>query len=151
MKKELQVIFLASDHAGFKLKEKIKNHLIIKGYAIYDCGPDKLNPEDDYPDYIIPCANKVAKTQNSLGIVSGGSGQGEAIAANKIKGVRAATIYHFDKKAIQLSREHNNANVLSLGARFLTEKQALAAVDLWLKTPFSNQEKHKRRLRKLEK
>ncbi|MBU0907377.1 MAG: RpiB/LacA/LacB family sugar-phosphate isomerase [Nanoarchaeota archaeon] len=150
MKKELPPILLASDHAGFKLKEKIKDHLILNGHAIFDCGPFKLNPEDDYPDFILPCAKKVAKTKNSLGIILGGSGQGEAIAANKIKGIRAAAIYSFNKKMIQLTKQHNNANILSLGARFLTEKQALQAVDLWLKTRFSNQARHKRRIKKIE-
>jgi len=150
MMKKPVLIFLASDHAGFKLKEKIKDFLILKGHAIFDCGPFNYNPDDDYPDFIGICAKKVAKTKNSLGIVLGGSGQGEAIAANKVKGIRAAVIYHFDKKAIKLSRQHNDANVLSLGARFLSEKQAIQAVDLWLKTPFSNQAKHKRRIKKLE-
>lgn len=148
---KLSLIFLASDHAGFNLKEKIKNHLIRNGYAIFDFGPEKLNPADDYPDFIIPCAKKVSQTPSAQGIVIGGSGQGEAIAANKIKGIRAATIYHFDKKAILLSRQHNNANILSLGARFLSEKEAFAAVDLWLKTKFSGEERHKRRLGKIEK
>lgn len=145
-----ELIFLASDHAGFKLKEKIKNHLILKGYAIYDFGSHKLDGGDDYPDFIKPCAKKVAHTKDAKGIILGGSGQGEAIAANKIKGIRAATIYHLDKKAIKLSREHNDANILSLGARFLTEKQALEAVDLFLQTKFSNAARHKRRLRKIE-
>lgn len=144
------IIFLASDHAGFKLKEKIKNQLILNGKAIYDFGPHSFDSQDDYPDFIIPCAKKVAKTKDAIGIILGGSGQGEAIAANKIKGIRAATIYHYDKKAIKLSREHNNANMISLGARFLTEDQALEAVDLFLKTGFSNEQRHKRRLRKIE-
>ena len=145
-----KIIFLASDHAGFKLKEKIKDYLILNGYAIFDCGALTHNPKDDYPDFIIPCAKKVAQTPNSLGIVLGGSGQGEAIAANKIKGIRAAVIYNFNKKIIQLSKQHNNANILSLGARFLTEKQAIKSVDLWLKTKFSNEQRHKRRIRKIE-
>jgi ribose 5-phosphate isomerase B len=149
MKKEL-TIFLASDHAGFSLKEKVKNYLIIKGYSIFDCGPFSFNKEDDYPDFIIPCAKKVVKTRNSLGIVLGKSGQGEAIAANKVKGIRAAVVYSYNTKIIKLSKEHNNANVLSLGARFLTEKQTLQAADLWLNTKFSNESRHKKRLRKIE-
>ncbi|MFH1802123.1 MAG: RpiB/LacA/LacB family sugar-phosphate isomerase [archaeon] len=145
------IIFLASDHAGFKLKEKIKDPLILNGHAIFDCGPFSFNKEDDYPDFITPCAKRVAKTKNSLGIILGGSGQGEAIAANKIKGIRAAVFYGGDNKIISLSKEHNNANILSLGAFFLTTKEALKAVDLWLKTPFSNAARHKRRLGKIGK
>lgn len=151
MAKEIPTIFLASDHAGFKLKEKLKDHLVLKGYAIFDCGPFKLNPQDDYPDFIIPCAKKVSKAKNSLGIVLGLSGQGEAVAANKIKGIRAVTIYSVNPKIVMLSRQHNNSNILSLGAGFLTEKQALFTVDLWLSTEFSNEPRHKRRLSKLEK
>jgi ribose 5-phosphate isomerase B len=150
MKKEPSTIFLASDHAGFALKEKVKNYLIIKGYSIFDCGPFSFNKEDDYPDFIVPCAKKVAQTKNSLGIVLGKSGQGEAIAANKVKGIKAAVIYSFNPEIIKLSKEHNNSNVLSLGAGFLNEKQAIQSVDLWLNTKFSNESRHKKRLRKIE-
>ncbi len=146
-----KIIFLASDHAGFELKEKIKDYLILNGNAIFDCGSFYYTPKDDYPDFIIPCAKKVAQTPNSLGIVLGGSGQGEAIAANKIKGIRAAVIYSFNPKIIQLSKQHNNSNILSLGARFLTEKQAIKAVDLWLNSQFSGEPRHRRRIRKIEK
>lgn len=145
------IIFLASDHAGFKLKNSIKNYLILNGYAIYDFGPQSLNKSDDYPDFIKPCAKKVAKTKDSLGIIIGGSGQGEAITANKIKGIRAIVLYTLNKKIIKLSKQHNDANILSIGARFLSENQALQAVDLWLKTSFSNASRHKRRIRKIEK
>lgn len=140
-------IFLACDHAGFLLKEKIKSHL-QKNYLVEDFGTNS-EKDVDYPDFIIPCAKKVVKTKNSLGIVLGGSGQGEAIVANKIKGVRAAVIYNFNKKVIELSKEHNDANILSLGARFLTEKEAIQTVELWLKTKFSNDKRHKRRLKKI--
>lgn len=148
MKKER--IFLASDHAGFKLKEKIKSAL-SKNYEVEDCGAFELNQEDDYPDFIIPCAKKVAQTPNSFGIIFGGSGQGEAIAANRVKGVRAAVFYGGNKKIIKLSKEHNNANILSLGARFLSEKDALEAVKLWLNTKFSNESRHISRLKELDK
>ncbi len=144
-------IFLASDHAGFSLKEKIKEYLKSKNFDVKDFGPAKLNKQDDYPDFIIPCAEEVEKTKNSLGIVLGGSGQGEAIAANKVKGIRAAVVYNFNKKIIKLSKEHINSNILSIGARFLSEKQAFQAVDLWLKTKFSNEIRHKRRNKKIEK
>ncbi len=142
-------IFLASDHAGFKLKEKIKMHLAKKNVPFQDLGPHSLNKEDDYPEFIIPVAEKVAKTRNSLGIVLGGSGQGEAIAANKVKGIRAAVIYNYNPSIIKLSKEHNNANILSLGARFLSEKQVFQTIDLWLKTKFSEEKRHIRRLKKI--
>lgn len=150
MKKERsQIVFLASDHAGFKLKEKIKFHLAKKQIIFQDLGPFKLNKKDDYPDFIVPAAKKVAEIKNSVGIVLGGSGQGEAIIANKIKGIRAVVYYGGSKKILTLSKKHNNANIISLGARFLSEKEAIQAVDLWLKTPFSNKQRHKRRLQKI--
>ena len=144
-------IFLASDHAGFKLKEKIKSFLTKDNYQVKDFGAFEFNQNDDYPDFIIPCAKKVAKTKNSLGIILGGSGQGEAISANKIKGVRTTVFYGGPKEIIKLSKEHNNANVLSLGARFLKEKDAVQAVKLWLNTKFSNESRHVRRIKKIEK
>lgn len=149
MKKEPFKIYIASDHVGFALKEKIKKKFLTR-YELEDIGPFSFDKNDDYPDFIIPCAKKVASTKNSLGIVLGGSGQGEAIAANKVKGIRAVVIYSFNKKIIQLSKEHNNANVLSLGARFLTEKQALESIALWLKTPFSGEKRHLRRVEKIK-
>lgn len=149
MKRE-ELILLASDHAGFELKEKIKEHLVKKNIAFQDLGPFNLNKDDDYPDFIIPCAEKVAKIKNSLGIILGGSGQGEAIAANKVKGIRVAVVYNYNKSIIKLSKEHNNANILSIGARFLTEKQAIQTIDLWLKTRFSKEKRHVRRLKKIQ-
>ena len=143
-------IFLASDHAGFKLKEKIKVYLLKKEYSAEDLGAFSCKKNDDYPNFIIPCAKKVAKTKNSLGIIFGGSGQGEAIAANKVKGVRAVVYYHPNLKMIKLSKEHNDANVLSLGAKFLKEKEAIQSINLWLKTKFSEEKRHLRRLKKIE-
>ena len=142
-------IFLASDHAGFKLKNKIKTYL-ERSFEVEDCGAFEYDKNDDYPDFVIPCAKKVAQNKNSLGIIFGGSGQGEAIAANKVKGIRAVVFYGGNKKLIQLTKQHNGANILSLGARFLTEKEAIQIVKLWLKTKFSNEERHVRRLRKIE-
>jgi len=152
-------IYLAADHAGFALKEKIKKFLADRSYAVEDCGAYKLDPEDDYPDFIKKAAEAVAQCEKGSpsnssgqpqcrGIVIGGSGQGEAMVANRVKGVRAAVIYKFDKDIVKLSREHNDANVLSLGARFLKVKDALKAVKLWLDTPFSGEERHKRRIAK---
>jgi len=143
-------IFLASDHAGFKLKEKIKVYLLKKEYSAEDLGAFSYKKNDDYPDFIIPCSLKVSKTKKSLGIVFGGSGQGEAIAANKVKGVRAVVYYHPNLKMIKLSKEHNDANVLSLGAKFLKEKEAIQSINLWLKTKFSEEKRHLRRLKKIE-
>jgi len=144
-------IYLATDHAGFELKEKIKKFLTDSGYTIHDFGVFKLDPDDDYPDFICKAAEAVSKNPESRAIVLGGSGQGEAMIANRYKGVRAAVYYGGDKKIITLSREHNDANVLSLGARFLGEKEAIAAVALWLKTPFSKKERHQRRIGKIDK
>lgn len=140
-------IFLASDHAGFKLKEKIKLHLEKNNISYGDFGTYSSKTVD-YPDYIIPAVEEAVKTK-SLAIVLGGSGQGEAIVANKVKGTRAVVLYKFDKKIITLSKEHNNANVLSLGARFLSEKDALKTIDLWLKSKFSKETRHIRRLKKI--
>ncbi len=143
-------IIIGSDHAGFELKEKIKSYLENLNVDYEDVGPDSLNPSDDYPDFIIPVAKKVAKdsTENK-GIVIGGSGQGEVIAANKVKGIRAAVYNGGSLDIVKLSRTHNDSNILSLGARFLTEEEAIKAVDVWLETPFSNEERHKRRIEKI--
>jgi|TARA_B100001964_G_C14209422_1_gene589759 ribose 5-phosphate isomerase B len=141
-------IILATDHAGFKLKEEIKEFLANKGYEVDDVGAHSLDQEDDYPDFIIPAAKKVAKEQ-SRGIILGSSGQGEAIAANKVKGIRAALYYGKNMDIVKLSRTHNNANILSLGAKFLSKEEAIKAVETWLETDFSNVERHKRRLKKI--
>lgn len=143
------MIYLASDHAGFELKNSIVEYLTKEKVPFKDCGPFKYEETDDYPDYIIPAAKEVAADPDGKGIVIGGSGQGEAIAANKIKGVRAALYYGGPTDIIVLSRTHNDANILSLGARFITEKEAVKAVKLWLKTPFSGDERHERRIKKI--
>lgn len=144
------MIYLASDHAGFHLKEIIKQYLQSRKIAVEDCGPAHEDPQDDYPDFIFPAAQKVAQHPDEhRGIFIGGSGQGEAMAANKVAGIRAAVFYGGTDALIQLSREHNNANVLSLGARFLTATEAWNAVELWLTTPFSGDERHMRRIQKI--
>lgn len=145
-----QKIFLGSDHAGFELKEHIKKYLIKSGFNVEDKGAFEFDAQDDYPDFIVPVAKKVAENpENNKGIIFGASGQGEAIAANKIKGVRAALYYGSNLEIVKLSRTHNNANILSLGARFLTKEQAIEAVKLWLNTDFSNEERHIRRIKKI--
>ena len=144
-----QKIFLGTDHAGFELKEYVKKHLLKLGMEVEDMGAHKLDSKDDYPDFIVPVAKKVSKNQNSRGIVFGASGQGEAIVANKIKGIRAALYYGRNMEIVKLSRTHNDANILSLGARFLTKEEAIEAINLWLKTGFSKEPRHIRRIKKI--
>src|SRR3990167_3628069 len=126
-------IYIASDHAGFYLKKQLIQYLELKGYEVEDMGAYEMNEADDYPDFIIPCAQKVSSDTGSVGIVIGGSGQGEAIAANKVKGIRAAVYYggpstNSGSSIPRLAREHNDANILSLGARFLSADDAKKAV-----------------------
>ena len=146
-------VYIASDHAGFELKEKIKNELGKLSFEVKDFGPFSYDKDDDYPDFIRLVAEAVVNDpEHSRGIILGASGQGEAIVANRFKNVRAAVFYGASNvsEIIKLSREHNNANVLSLGARFLNEEQAMSAVKLWLETPFSGEERHIRRIRKID-
>lgn len=143
-------IFISSDHAGFELKKFLVERLSLADYDIRDLGASEFNPEDDYPDFIKLVAKEVSDNPvNVKGIVIGGSGQGEAICANKFNGVRAAVYYGSNIDIVRLSREHNDANVLSLGARFISPVDALNAVNVWLNTPFSEEERHKRRIIKL--
>ena len=142
-------VHLATDHAGLELKNSIKTYLIDKGYDVMDHGAHDLDPLDDYPDFIFPCAKAIASEDDSRGIILGGSGQGEAMAANRIKGVRAAVYYNGPEQIVKLSREHNNANVLSLGARYMTAKEIYDVIDLWLNEPFAGG-RHQRRIEKLD-
>ena len=144
-------VFLGTDHAGYNLKEKIKTWLADWGIDYDNVGAHEFNPDDDYPDFIVLAAKRVAENLNeNKGIVLGHSGQGEAIAANKIKGIRAIVYYGGTKDIIILSRQHNNANVLSLGAAFLEEQEAKDAIKLWLNTPFSGDRRHIRRIKKID-
>ena len=142
-------IHLATDHAGLELKNALKNHLINKNHDITDHGAYEYDALDDYPDFIFPCANAVASDLSSRGIILGGSGQGEAIAANRIKGIRAAVFYNGPIEIVKLSREHNDANILSLGARFMNEKEIYDVIEIWLQAPFDGG-RHKRRIEKLD-
>tara|TARA_B100001750_G_scaffold247811_1_gene274976 strand:+ start:2815 stop:3252 length:438 start_codon:yes stop_codon:yes gene_type:complete len=144
------IIHLATDHAGLHLKNSIKTYLLNKGFEVKDHGAHEYDPQDDYPDFIFPCAKAVAKDIDSRGIIFGGSGQGEAMAANRIKGIRAAVFYNGPQEIIKLSREHNNANILSLGARFMTEEDIHNVINIWLKEPFGG-DRHQRRIDKLDK
>lgn len=141
-------IYLASDHAGFELKEKCIAFLLTLGYEAIDMGPATFDAEDDYPDYIRPLALKVSEGE-SLGVVFGGSGTGEAIVANRVPGVRAGVYYGGTLEIPKLAREHNNANVLSLGARFISEEEAFQAITVFIETSFSNEERHMRRIQKI--
>lgn len=159
-------IALSTDHAGFEYLDMLKTFLTAAGHECIDYGPDDLQESDDYPDYIFPAARAVASGACEVGIIYGGSGQGEAMVANRVLGVRAAVFYGqaqakaaLDAKGtpatdgydiLRLSRSHNNANVLSLGARFLEWTEIQKAVTIWLETPFSEEERHVRRITKLD-
>ncbi len=143
-------IFLGSDHAGFALKNVLVEYVRELGYTAVDLGPENLNAKDDYPDLIAPVAREVMKKKgNGRGIILGGSGQGEAIVANRFKGIRAAVYYGGPIEIVKLSREHNDSNILSLGARFVREEDAKEAVRVWLETGFSEDPRHVRRIGKL--
>ncbi len=159
-------IAISTDHAGFEALNQLKEFLSSLGHELVDFGPTSLNPEDDYPDFIFPAAKAVGSGQCEVGIIFGGSGQGEAMAANRIKGVRCAVFYGpvSAKKAIdaegntsddpyailKLTREHNLANMLSLSGRFLNIEQVKHASQLWLSTPLGTAERHVRRANKLD-
>lgn len=142
----MKKIAIASDHAGYRLKEALKAHLETAGYVIDDFGTDSEDSVD-YPDFIRPAAKSVAESRNDLGIVLGGSGNGEAMVANKVRGIRCAVCWN--EETARLAREHNDANMISLGARLVTEKKAIAIVDAWLQSSFEGG-RHVRRLGKME-
>jgi ribose 5-phosphate isomerase B len=160
-------IALASDHAGFEQLKELKLFLESLGHECRDYGPKKLDPADDYPDFILPAARAVADGSCQKAIILGGSGQGEAMAANRINGVRCAVFYgpvvakkvvdadgrtsHDPYEIIKLSRQHNDANVLSLAARFVSLQDMKTAVKLWLETVYTKDERHTRRIEKLDK
>jgi ribose 5-phosphate isomerase B len=137
-------VHIGSDHAGFELKNYLITALTEDGHELVDHGPDTYDAEDDYPVYCIPAAEAAVADPGSLGIVLGGSGNGEQIAANKVIGTRAVLAY--DADTARLGREHNDANVISIGARMHTEEEALEIVRLFLATPFSGDPRHARRI-----
>ncbi len=148
-------IFFASDHAGFALKEKLVPFVEGLGYEVEDMGPEELVVTDDYPDTVSKAAMEVSKNpEDTYAIILGASGQGEAIVANRFPQVRAVVFYGMPENSelniLTLSREHNDANVLSLGARFLSEDDAREAVQTWLDTPFPGEDRHVRRIKKIE-
>jgi len=142
-------IHVATDHAGLELKEKVKLYLSDLNYEVIDHGAYEYDALDDYPDFIFPCANAVSNDPESKGIILGGSGQGEAMAANRVKGVRAAVFYNGPDEIIKLSRQHNNANILSLGARFMSVEEMYKIIEVWLSTDFESG-RHQRRIEKLD-
>ncbi len=160
-------IYLATDHTGLELKNSIKKFLEQEGYDVEDCGAYEYDKDDDYPDFIGKAAQGVSENQEALGIVMGGSGQGEQMVANKYKGVRCALFYTLAIPAqsvdisgktstdpfeiVKLTRQHNHANILSLGVRFLSIDDAKHAVKVFLETPVSSEERHVRRVEKIKK
>ena len=143
-----KTIVLATDHAGFELKEHVKRFLIKKGYDIKDFGALEYDGLDDYPDFILPAAKYISE-HKLIGIIFGGSGQGEAMAANRINGIRAAVFYNGPDEIVELSRLHNNANILSIGARFVSNQEVEKVIELWLSTDFE-EGRHEKRIKKLD-
>ena len=143
-----KTIVLATDHAGFELKEHVKRFLIKKGYDIKDFGALEYDGLDDYPDFILPAAKYISE-HKLIGIIFGGSGQGEAMAANRINGIRAAVFYNGPDEIVELSRLHNNANILSIGARFVSNQEVEKVIELWLSTDFEGC-RHEKRINKLD-
>ena len=140
-------VYLGSDHACYELKSHLVNYLAKQGYEVVDVGPHVYDPEDDYPAFCLHTGAKVVADEGSLGIVIGGSGNGEQIAANKIAGVRSALAWRVE--IAQLARQHNDANVLAIGARQHTLDEATAMAEAFLTTPFSGNERHARRIGQL--
>ncbi len=157
-------VYFAADHAGFALKNALMAHVRTRGYEIEDLGAFSSDPDDDYPDFMTPLARRIAAEPDACGVIVGGSGQGEAMCANRISGVRAAVFYgpmrvtaaldieggrsEDGYDAVRLPRRHNDANILSIGARFVSGDEAGEAVRIFLDTPFSGSPRHQRRLAK---
>lgn len=143
-------IYLAADHAGFEAKEKLKAVLLEKGYEVDDKGAFEQNPDDDYPDFVRAAADALGRNGEARAFLFGGSGQGEAMVANRTQGVRAAVYYGGSRDIVTLSRAHNDANALSFGARFIAPEDIVSAALLWLETSFSKEERHVRRIKKID-
>ncbi|MDR2252277.1 MAG: ribose-5-phosphate isomerase [Bifidobacteriaceae bacterium] len=141
-------IHIASDHAGFELKRALEEHLRASGHDVVDHGAFEYDPMDDYPPFCFACAEAVAADKGSLGVVIGGSGNGEQIAANKVRGIRSALVW--SPRTARLSRQHNDANVAGLGAREHTTAEARAIIDAFVAEPFSGDERHQRRIDMLD-
>ncbi|HEX5797318.1 MAG TPA: RpiB/LacA/LacB family sugar-phosphate isomerase [Candidatus Saccharimonadales bacterium] len=160
-------IALSTDHAGFDQLKLLEKFLSEQGHQCVNFGPEKFDAEDDYPDFIFPAAEAVTNGECEVGIIMGGSGQGEAMAANRVKGVRCMVYYGPAQAAqaidaegkqsadeyeiLRLSRAHNNANMISIAARFVSQSEIEKAVTIWLEEQFSGAERHERRIKKLDK
>ncbi len=140
-------VHIGSDHAGFELKQHLVRVLADKGYEVVDHGAETYDAEDDYPPFCLATGEAVIDDEGSLGVVIGGSGNGEAIAANKVDGVRCALAWSED--TAKLGRQHNNANVVSVGGRMHTTEAATQLVEWFLETPFSGDPRHQRRIQEL--
>jgi ribose 5-phosphate isomerase B len=144
-------IHLGTDHAGLDFSQHLRQHLTEAGHQVVDHGPTEYDPQDDYPSYCIDAALAVVRDQDAgveaLGVVFGGSGNGEQIAANKVKGIRAALVWN--ESTALLARQHNDANVVSIGARQHTLEEATRLIDVFLAEPFSKEERHARRIAQL--
>lgn len=159
-------IALSTDHAGYARLKKLKEGLELAGYSTYDFGPKVFDVNDDYPDFIRPACEAVLNGQCDLGIIFGGSGQGEAMAANRLKGIRCTVWYgpsapieavdasgllsRDPYEILKLSKEHNNANVLSIAGRFVSDEETIKVAVLWLNNRFNGEERHMRRIQKLD-
>jgi len=160
-------VYLATDHTGVDLKNRVHKFLEKEGYSVEDCGTFEIDKNDDYPDWISKAAQKVSDNPQERGIIFGGSGQGEAMVANKFKNVRCALFYapalptqpvnvegdvSTDPfEILKLTRTHNNANMLSIGFRFVKDEDVYKAVKIWLETPDPTEERHLRRVEKISK
>lgn len=140
------MIYLASDHGGYTVKEKVKSILMEQGLQWHDAGPKSVDKDDDYPDYVIPMAEKVSK-DDATGIISCRNGQGAAIAANKVQGIRAAVCWN--EECVRTARNDDNANILSIPADYLTDLEIEKLVAAWLDTPYSHDARHSRRIQKI--
>jgi ribose 5-phosphate isomerase B len=144
-------ILLGADHAGFELKNKIKEFLISEDFDVEDMGASTFVQDDDYPEIMVPIAMRVLNDpENTKAIIFGKSGQGEAMVSNRFPGVRAVVYYAKNTEIISLSRQHNDSNILSIGAGFVSEEDAIEAVKLWISTPFSKEERHTRRIEQMD-
>lgn len=141
------MVYLGADHGGYQLKEKIKIWLQRQNIQFEDCGATTLDPDDDYPDFAVAVARKVAQDPESKGILLCRSGAGMVIAANKVSSIRAVEV--FDERSARHAREHNDANVASLSADWLDESTVFATLSTFLSTPFPNEERHVRRIKKI--
>ncbi len=140
-------VYIGADHAGYELKNHLVSWLKEHGHEVVDCGPSVYDAEDDYPPFVLRAAEGVAGDPGSLGVVIGGSGNGEQIAANKVRGIRAALAWSED--TAKLAREHNDANVISIGGRMHPQEESTRFVELFLSTPYSGAERHSRRIEQL--